>query len=39
VPDELVGIDRPFTDDDRTNIDRELGLVLAGGGGNGAAGG
>jgi ABC-type branched-subunit amino acid transport system permease subunit len=38
VPDELVGIDRAFTDDDRTTIDRELGLVLAGGGGNGAAG-
>jgi branched-subunit amino acid ABC-type transport system permease component len=37
VPDELVGLDRPFTDDDRVNIDRELGLVLAGGGGDGAA--
>ncbi len=31
VPEELVGIDRPFTDDDRAGIDRELGLVLTGG--------
>jgi hypothetical protein len=35
VPDELVGIERPFTDDDRIDIDRELGLVVAGGGGRG----
>src|SRR5262249_27615874 len=30
-PDELVGLDRPFTDDDRAEIDRELGLALTGG--------
>jgi hypothetical protein len=38
VPAELVGVERPFTEDDRAEIDRELGLVLAGGGGRGAAG-
>jgi branched-chain amino acid transport system permease protein len=38
VPDELVGIERPFTEDDRVEIDRELGLVGAGGGGRGEAG-
>jgi branched-chain amino acid transport system permease protein len=37
TPDELIGIERPFTDDDRVEIDRELGLVLTGGGGNGTA--
>jgi branched-chain amino acid transport system permease protein len=33
TPDELVGIDRPFTEDDRATLDRELGLALVGGNG------
>jgi hypothetical protein len=36
VPDEMVGIDREFTADDRAELDRELGLVLTGGGGDAA---
>jgi branched-chain amino acid transport system permease protein len=28
VPDELIGIDRPFVEHDRAEIDRELGLAL-----------
>jgi hypothetical protein len=33
VPDELVGLDRAFTSEDRTTLDRELGLAYTGGGG------